>query len=140
MAKQRTARGSHEPGTFWYYNNWDFNTLGTIYEHATGTGIYDALDRLIIFRAPPRSIALPAAHERARSRAVCLAVFEQGRLGRTADRAGRLGPRKARIPTRSNLAPGSGTAICGGPLRRRRGRVGFRRAPSSPGAPAASTP
>ena len=35
------------PGTFWYYNNWDFNVLGTIYEHATGTGIYDALDRQI---------------------------------------------------------------------------------------------
>jgi CubicO group peptidase (beta-lactamase class C family) len=47
MAKQRPARGSHEPGTFWYYNNWDFNALGTIYEQATGTGIYDALDRLI---------------------------------------------------------------------------------------------
>ncbi len=47
MAKQRPARGSHEPGTFWYYNNWDFNALGTIYEHATGSGIYDALDRLI---------------------------------------------------------------------------------------------
>jgi CubicO group peptidase (beta-lactamase class C family) len=47
MAKARPVRGSHAPGTFWYYNNWDFNTLGTIYEHATGTGIYDALDRLI---------------------------------------------------------------------------------------------
>ena len=47
MAKQRPARGSHEPGTFWYYNNWDFNALGTIYEHATGTGVYEALDRLI---------------------------------------------------------------------------------------------
>ncbi len=47
MAKRRPVRGSHEPGTFWYYNNWDFNALGTIYEHATGTGIYDALDRLI---------------------------------------------------------------------------------------------
>jgi CubicO group peptidase (beta-lactamase class C family) len=47
MAKARPLRGSHAPGTFWYYNNWDFNVLGTIYEHATGTGIYDALDRLI---------------------------------------------------------------------------------------------
>ena len=44
---KRPARGSHPPGTFWYYNNWDFNALGTIYEHATGAGIYDALDRLI---------------------------------------------------------------------------------------------
>ncbi|MEO6839391.1 MAG: serine hydrolase [Bradyrhizobium sp.] len=47
MAKARPPRGSHPPGTFWYYNNWDFNTLGTIYEHATGTGIFDALYRKI---------------------------------------------------------------------------------------------
>lgn len=47
MARARPARGSHAPGTFFYYNNWDFNALGTIYERATGTGIYDALDRLI---------------------------------------------------------------------------------------------
>ena len=30
----RPARGSHAPGTFWYYNNWDFNALGTIFEQA----------------------------------------------------------------------------------------------------------
>ncbi len=47
MAARRPPRGSHAPGTFWYYNNWDFNVLGTIYERATGNGIYDALDRLI---------------------------------------------------------------------------------------------
>lgn len=42
MAKHRPARGSHKPGTFWYYNNWDFNALGTIYVRATGTTIYNA--------------------------------------------------------------------------------------------------
>jgi CubicO group peptidase (beta-lactamase class C family) len=47
MAKGRPPRGSHAPGTFWYYNNWDFNVLGTIYEHATGIGIFDALDQKI---------------------------------------------------------------------------------------------
>jgi CubicO group peptidase (beta-lactamase class C family) len=47
MAKMRPPRGSHPPGTFWYYNNWDFNALGTIYENATGTGIFEALDRQI---------------------------------------------------------------------------------------------
>jgi len=47
MAKRRPLRGSHPPGTFWYYNNWDFNVLGAIYEKATGTGIYDAIERLI---------------------------------------------------------------------------------------------
>ena len=47
MAQLRPTRGSHPPGTFWYYNNWDFNALGTIYEHATGEGIFTALqDRL----------------------------------------------------------------------------------------------
>jgi len=47
MAKARPPRHSHEPGTFWYYNNWDFNVLGAIYQRATGTGIFDALDSKI---------------------------------------------------------------------------------------------
>ncbi len=28
-----------------YYNNWDFNALGTIFEQRTGIGIYDALEQ-----------------------------------------------------------------------------------------------
>ena len=47
MAKNRPARGSHMPGTFWYYNNWDFNALGTIFEHAAGVGVYDGLGEWI---------------------------------------------------------------------------------------------
>jgi len=43
MARLRPARGSHPPGSFWYYNNWDFNALGTIYERATGDRIFTAL-------------------------------------------------------------------------------------------------
>ena len=43
MAAKRPERGSHAHGTFWYYNNWDFNTLGAIYEQATHQSIYDAL-------------------------------------------------------------------------------------------------
>ena len=47
MAARRPERGSHAPGTFWYYNNWDFNTLGTIYERAVGASIFDSLlDRI----------------------------------------------------------------------------------------------
>jgi CubicO group peptidase (beta-lactamase class C family) len=42
MQKSRPARGSHAPGTFWYYNNWDFNVLGTIFEKKTGLKIGDA--------------------------------------------------------------------------------------------------
>jgi CubicO group peptidase (beta-lactamase class C family) len=42
MQKGRPLRGSHAPGTFWYYNNWDFNVLGTIFEKKTGLKIGDA--------------------------------------------------------------------------------------------------
>ncbi len=47
MLESKPPRGSHAPGTFWYYDNWDFNTLGYIYEQATGTGIFDAFHRKI---------------------------------------------------------------------------------------------
>jgi CubicO group peptidase (beta-lactamase class C family) len=36
MKTLRPERGSHLPGTFWYYNNWDFNALGTIFDQETG--------------------------------------------------------------------------------------------------------
>jgi CubicO group peptidase (beta-lactamase class C family) len=41
MKRRRPARGSHPPGTFWYYNNWDFNTLNFIFEQQTGTKIFE---------------------------------------------------------------------------------------------------
>src|SRR5581483_11345639 len=31
----------HAPGTFWYYNNWDFNVLGTILEHHVGHSVFE---------------------------------------------------------------------------------------------------
>jgi CubicO group peptidase (beta-lactamase class C family) len=46
-ADARPARHSHKAGTFWYYNNWDFNTLGTIYERAARSSIFDAFEREI---------------------------------------------------------------------------------------------
>jgi len=42
MEAARPERGSHAPGTHWYYNNWDFNALGTIYEQETDTKIHQA--------------------------------------------------------------------------------------------------
>ena len=47
MRAARPARGSHAPGTFWYYNNWDFNALGTIYRRSTGEDIFEAIGRRI---------------------------------------------------------------------------------------------
>jgi CubicO group peptidase (beta-lactamase class C family) len=35
-------RGSHAVGSFWYYNNWDFNAVGTIFEQLTKQKIGDA--------------------------------------------------------------------------------------------------
>jgi CubicO group peptidase (beta-lactamase class C family) len=44
MAAQRPLRGSHSPGDHWYYNNWDFNTLGTVFERFTGRTVFESLD------------------------------------------------------------------------------------------------
>lgn len=39
MLQATPERGSHPPGTFYYYNNWDFNVLGTIFEQQFHTAI-----------------------------------------------------------------------------------------------------
>lgn len=36
MKANRPLRGSHAPGIFWFYNNWDFNVLATILDKSTG--------------------------------------------------------------------------------------------------------
>lgn len=41
-------RGSQAHGTYYLYNNWDFNALGTIFEQETGESIYDALERDLV--------------------------------------------------------------------------------------------
>jgi ankyrin repeat protein len=40
-------RGSHPPGTFFHYNNWDFNVLGAIFEQETGTKLFEEFKRRI---------------------------------------------------------------------------------------------
>ena len=37
------SRGSKEPGSYYLYNNWDFNVAGYIFEKKSGKNIYDAL-------------------------------------------------------------------------------------------------
>jgi CubicO group peptidase (beta-lactamase class C family) len=44
MKAEKPKRGSHPPRSFWSYNNWDFNALGTIYESATHDSIYHSFD------------------------------------------------------------------------------------------------
>ncbi len=40
----KPPRGSFPAGTNWCYNNWDFNTLLTIFEQQTGKKFFDAFD------------------------------------------------------------------------------------------------
>ncbi|MDP1579149.1 MAG: serine hydrolase [Candidatus Didemnitutus sp.] len=43
MKKRKPARHSVRAGTHWYYNNYDFNIAGFIYEKATGRKIFEAI-------------------------------------------------------------------------------------------------
>ena len=47
MKAARPPRGSHLPGDYYYYNNWDFNVLGTIFEKLTATNIFEEFERRI---------------------------------------------------------------------------------------------
>ncbi len=38
---RKPIRGAYKPGTHWFYNNWDFNTLLTIYEQLTQEKIFE---------------------------------------------------------------------------------------------------
>ena len=42
MRERRPKRGTHAPGSHFYYNNWDFNALGTIFRQRTGMTVYAA--------------------------------------------------------------------------------------------------
>jgi CubicO group peptidase (beta-lactamase class C family) len=41
-------RGSVRPGSYFLYNNWDFNVLGTILERATGVDLHDLMERDLV--------------------------------------------------------------------------------------------
>lgn len=46
--KNNPGRGSMKPGTYFLYNNWDFNAAGAIFEQQTGLNIYDAFKKDIV--------------------------------------------------------------------------------------------
>lgn len=49
MRANRPKRGSHEPGTYWSYNGWDFDVLGTIYNKKTSGDLFKAFDKHFAF-------------------------------------------------------------------------------------------
>ena len=47
MSKNRPQRGSHQLGSRWWYNNWDFNAAGVVFEQQTGERIFEAFGKAI---------------------------------------------------------------------------------------------
>lgn len=45
--EERPERGSHPPGSHWFYNNWDFNLSAVLLEQATGRPIGELFDEWI---------------------------------------------------------------------------------------------
>lgn len=43
MRTVKPVRHSRVPGTYWLYNNWDFNVLGTIFEKLTGKTVFQGI-------------------------------------------------------------------------------------------------
>ncbi|MBC3758637.1 serine hydrolase [Hyunsoonleella sp. SJ7] len=41
-------RGSVKPGTYWLYNNWDFNVAGFVFEQETKKSIYDEVEEQLV--------------------------------------------------------------------------------------------
>jgi len=44
IRQYRPERNSHPPDSFWFYNNWDFNVLGTIFQKLTKKTVYEAFN------------------------------------------------------------------------------------------------
>lgn len=47
LSVRKPPRGSHKPGKRMYYNNWDFNALGTIFERETKMDLFTEFERKI---------------------------------------------------------------------------------------------
>lgn len=44
MRERRPERGAYQAGEHWFYNNWDFNTLVTIFNEQTGEDFFEAFE------------------------------------------------------------------------------------------------
>ncbi len=45
MKRRRPERHTMKAGTHWYYNNWDFNVLATLFEKTTGKKVFEAIEQ-----------------------------------------------------------------------------------------------
>lgn len=82
-------RGSKKPGSFFFYNNWDFNTAGAVFEQLTGKTVFQALAedlagplQLEDFQPErQRMLAFPNAPSRYKSYQMFLSPRDLARLG-----------------------------------------------------------
>ena len=54
-------RGAHRPGSYFLYNNWDFNALGTIFERAIGQSMFTEFAQAIAGPSGMRHFDPPAS-------------------------------------------------------------------------------
>ena len=60
-------RGSQQPGSYFLYNNWDFNAAGAIFEKLTGHDIYEEVHRQIVIPTGMQDFDLAMHLERAKT-------------------------------------------------------------------------
>lgn len=48
MKSSRPPRGSQAPGTYFWYNNWDFNVLGVVLEQISGQKLFEAFAQRLV--------------------------------------------------------------------------------------------
>jgi CubicO group peptidase (beta-lactamase class C family) len=87
-AEAAPARGSQTPGTYFLYNNWDFNVAGSVYEQLTGQDIYQSFQREFALPLQMEDFLLPLQRrggDPARSRHLAyyfhLSTRDMARLG-----------------------------------------------------------
>ncbi|MEO1243846.1 MAG: serine hydrolase [Pseudomonadota bacterium] len=84
-------RGDHAPGDFYWYNNWDFNAAGSIFEKLTGTDIYEAFDTQLAKPLQMQDYDLTVHQENGKSGDVAQSHFPAYHFYLSARDAARLG-------------------------------------------------
>ncbi len=101
MKETRPARGSHQPGELFWYNNWDFNTLCTIFEQESRTKVFEEFQRRFAiplgmedFRLRDGYYHLEPEHSRHAAYPFCMSARDLARIGLLFLREGRWNDRQ----------------------------------------------
>lgn len=61
--EQAPPRGSVEPGSYFLYNNWDFNAAGGIFEQLTKKDIYEAFEKDLVIPLQMQDFKIECQHK-----------------------------------------------------------------------------